>query len=58
MTVLRKNSSKSKLVYTSYGIGFDGAGLWSFSNDFVKNVVIFVVDSSSPCHADNCQNNF
>ena len=40
------------------GIAFDGGGLWSFSNDFAGNVVIFYVDNNSSSHADNRKNNF
>ena len=40
-------------MYTGYGIVFDGGGLWSFSNEFARNVVIFGVGNSSSSHADN-----
>ena len=52
-----KNSDKEKWVYSSYGIAFYGAGLWSFGSDFAKNVVIFDVDNSSSSHTDNDKNN-
>ena len=52
-TNIRKHGDKSKWVYTGYGIVFDGGGLWSFSNEFARNVVIFGVDNSSSSHADN-----
>ena len=35
-----------------YGIAFDGAGSWSFGNDFTENV-----DNSSSSHANNRRNN-
>ena len=38
---------------TGYGIAFDGKGMWSFGNDFTRNVIIFGVDNSSSSHADN-----
>ena len=45
-------------MYIGYGIAFDGAGLWSFGNDFDRNVVISDVDNSSSSHTDNCHNDF
>ena len=36
-------------MHHGYGIVFD---------DIAKNVVIFLVDKSSSCHANNCKNNF
>ena len=32
--------------------------MWSYSNDFVRNVVIFGVNSTSSSHIDNLKNNF
>ena len=49
-----KYSDKKKLVYSGYGITFDGAAWWNFGNDFAWNDVIFVVDNSSSSHTDNC----
>ena len=57
-TNIVKNSDKGKLVDTGYGIAFDGAGWWSFGNDFARNAVMFGVDNSSSSHADNCKNSF
>ena len=57
-TNMAKNSDKSKWVYTGYGIAFDGVDLWSFGNDFARNVTIFGVDNSSSSHVDNRKNNF
>ena len=37
---------------------FDGLGSWSFSNDFARNIVLFNVDNSSSCRADNGEINF
>ena len=37
---------------------FDGLGSWSFSNDFARNIVLFNVDDSSSCRADNGKINF
>ena len=36
-TNIRKNNSKSKWVYTGYGIAFDGGSSWSTGNDFARN---------------------
>ena len=46
-----KNRDKEKFVHSGYQIIFDTAGLWSFSNDFARNVVIFGVDNSSSSHS-------
>ena len=39
-------------------IAFDGAGWWSFGNDFARNVVTFGVDNSLSSQADNRKNKF
>ena len=57
-TKIVKNNDKAKQVYSGHGISFDGAGSWSFDNDFAKNVLIFGVDNSSSPHTDNHKNNF
>ena len=49
---------EQKYVYSGYGITFDNAGLWSFENDFARNVIIFDVNNSSSSHSDNRKNNF
>ena len=48
---LTKNANKSTFIYNGPGIAFD------ISNGFARNYVIFDVDSSSPVHTDNCNNN-
>ena len=53
-----KISYKSRYVYSGYGIGSDGAGSWSFSNDFDWNVLFFSVDNNSSSHIDIHKNNF
>ena len=58
VTSIRKNSDKSKRIYTGYGIAFDHGGLQILSNDFARNVVIFGVVNSSSSHADNWKNDF
>ena len=52
-TTAVKSSDKENYMYSCYGITFDSAGSWSFDIDTVKNVIIFGVDNSSSCHADN-----
>ena len=42
----------------SRGKAFHGEGLWSFGNEFARDVVIFVVDNSSLSHTYNHKNNF
>ena len=32
---------------------FNGAGLWSFNNDFAQNVIVFGVDNSPWRHSEN-----
>ena len=45
-------------MYSGYQIAYDGAGLWSFCNNFARNVVIFGFDNSSLHHTDDRKNNF
>ena len=52
-TSIIKNSDKEKYVCSGYGIAFDRKGSWSFGNDYAKNVVIFVADSSSSSHTND-----
>ena len=47
-----------ELVYSSYGITFDGKDEWSFGNDSDRNDVVFGVDNSSSSHTDSCKNDF
>ena len=42
-TNIVKNSEKEKWVYSNFGIAFDGAGSWSFGNDFARNVIILML---------------
>ena len=42
-----------KVVYSGYGIAFDGKGEWGFGNDLARNVIIFGVDNSVSSHANN-----
>ena len=56
-TNIAKNTDKCKWVYRVYWIAFDGGGSWNFVNDFARNVVIFVLISSSS-HVDNRKANF
>ena len=46
-TSIVKNNDKNKLVYSGYGIAFDGKGQWSFGHDYAKNVIFFGDDNSS-----------
>ena len=48
---------KKKYVYSRYGVTFDRAGLWSFDNDFARNVIIFGVENSSSSYSDSGKNN-
>ena len=49
---------KSKFAYNGRGIAFDGEDLWSFGNEFDRNIVIFGVANSSSSHTDNRKYNF
>ena len=37
ITNIVKNSNESKYMYRGYAITINGAGLWSFPNDFSDN---------------------
>ena len=52
-TTIAKTNDKENYVCSGYVIAFDGKGFWSFGNDYARNVVIFVVDTSSSSHIDN-----
>ena len=41
------------MQYSGYGIGFDIGNVYSFSNGFGRNVIIFGVDMSSSVYGDN-----
>ena len=45
-TSIVKNSDKEKYVYREYGITFDSAGSFSFSNGTARNIIVFGVDNS------------
>ena len=53
-----KNSNKAKWVYFGYGIAFDRAVSWSFSNDFNRNGTIFGANNNSLPYSDNHKNKF
>ena len=45
-TNIVKNIDKENNLYSGYEITFDCAGLWSFDNDFSRNVIMFGADNS------------
>ena len=51
-TVIVRNSDKSKYLYIDYRIAFNGAGSWSFDNQFVRNALIFGADNISSSHGN------
>ena len=53
-----KNSDREKYVHSGYRIAFEGKSLWSFSDDFARNVIIFGIDNSSLSYTDNLKNYF
>ena len=44
---------KRNFICNGYKIAFNGAGLWSFSNDFALYVIVFGVENSSWRHSEN-----
>ena len=48
----------SKWVFSRYGIGFSGAGSWSFGSAFPRNVFLFGFNNSSSSNTSNRKNNF
>ena len=57
-TNIRKNSEKSRFVYTGNWIACDSESTWDFGYDFATNGTIFGVYNSWSSHADNRINNF
>ena len=57
MTNIEKDDDKSKCVYSSYGLAFDGKGEWNFGNGSGRNVIISGVDNTSS-HSDYRKNIF
>ena len=55
---IAKNSHKSKYIYSGNGIAFDGAGSWSFGDDFAKDVIVFDGDSSPSSYTNNSKSVF
>ena len=49
---LTKYNDIDKYKYSGYGIGFDRKGIFSVSNGFGRNCIIFGVDMSSSVHID------
>ena len=47
-----------KYLFNGYGITFNSAGSWRFDKNIAGNVIFFVADNSSSCHADNHKNKF
>ena len=41
---IAQNSDKTKWVNSGFGISLDGVGLWSFGDDFVRNIAIFGIE--------------
>ena len=51
---LTKNANIEKYGYSSYGIGFDRRGSFSFpGSGFDQSIIIFGIDMSSSSHIDN-----
>ena len=45
-----RNTVKITFIYNAWGKAFHGEGLWSFGNDFARNVVICSAGNSSLSH--------
>ena len=54
---ITKSVDTNKYSYSGYGIGFDSRSLFSISNDWGKNVIIFGADMSLSVHANNKNKN-
>ena len=50
---LTTNADINKYKYSGYGIGFDGKGFYSISNEIGRNVIIFGVNMDSSTNLDN-----
>ena len=50
---LVRNTDKSNFTDNIWGIACDGEDMWSFGNNFARNVVIFGLDNTSSSHTDN-----
>ena len=50
---LTTNPKTDKYSYFRYVIGFDYCSLFSLSNSWGKNIVIFGVENGSSAHIDN-----
>ena len=50
---LTKNGDIDEYKYSGYGIGFDGKGFYSISNEIGRNVIIFEVNMDSSTNVDN-----
>ena len=45
-------------MYSGYGMTLDSLGLWNFNNGAATTAIIFGVDNSLSCHAENCKKSF
>ena len=45
-------------MHSGYGIAFNWKILWSFNDDFARNVIIFAIDDSSSSNTDNLKHDF
>ena len=55
---LTRDADKTKFAYNGQGIAFDGQGMQSFGNYFIRNVINFGVDNTSSSRTDNQKINF
>ena len=55
---LVRTAIKSQFTCKGPGKAFDGEDLWSFDNDFARNVIFCGVGNSSSSHTVNWKNNF
>ena len=46
-----RNAIKRKFIYNGYAIAFDGAGSWSFGNEFAQSILVSSVDNNSCRHS-------
>ena len=50
---LTTNADKSKFTCNGRWIAYHWKSMWSYGNDFARNVVIFALNNASSSHTDN-----
>ena len=45
-------------MHSDYGVALDRKSVWSFGNDFARNIIIFGLDNNWSSHTQNLKNDF